>query len=316
MDTLDIVSCINCGKKGHISKKCIFPITSIGIICIKLKNIDINNLIKYIKKVQNSIKLYDYEIDDIKKLKEIIKYEFNENSIQYLLIRRRSSLNYVEFVRGKYYLDNLDYLNNILNYITDQEKTNILTKDFHTIWTDFWADNIFTESTEYQDAKNKFETLKTGFIHKKFDISTFVNLDKLVSKAAKIYFEPEWGFPKGRRNLKETNIECAKREFTEETNVSDQSYNIINISPFEETFLASNNNKYKHIYYIGQLKDDIMPVFDGLNKAQNIEISSLNLYDFKTAYKKIRDYDIERRLLLINLNNTLKEIIEIFMDIC
>ena len=26
--------CINCGKKGHLSKKCLCPIISIGIICI------------------------------------------------------------------------------------------------------------------------------------------------------------------------------------------------------------------------------------------------------------------------------------------
>ena len=314
MDNTDIISCINCGKKGHISKKCIYPITSIGIISINLKNIDINNLIKYIKKVQNNIKLHDYELDDIKKLREIIKYEYNDNSIKYLLIRRRSSLNYVEFVRGKYYLDNLDYLKNILNFITDEEKNKILNYDFHTIWIDFWADDIFIENQEYIDAKRKFETLKNGFIYKKFDISVFVNLDILVFEAAKIYKEPEWGFPKGRRNLKETNIECAKREFTEETNINETNYSIINISPFEETFLASNNNKYKHIYYIGQMKDNINPIYDSSNKHQLIEISSIELCDFNTAFNKIRDYDIERRFLLINLKSTLNNIINIFMN--
>ena len=40
-----------------------------------------------------------------------------------------------------------------------------------------------------------------------------------------------------------------------ETNIKEEDYNIINICPFEETFMASNNNKYKHIYYIGQVKD-------------------------------------------------------------
>lgn len=313
MDNTEIISCINCGKKGHISKKCIYPITSIGVIAINLKNIEINTLLKYIKKIQNNIKLYDYEVDDIKKLKVIIKHEYNNNSIQYLLIRRRSSLNYVEFVRGKYYLDDLDYLKNILNFITDEEKQKILNNDFNTIWRDFWADDIFNENLEYIDAKKKFETLKNGFIYKKFDISSFVNLEILVNGAAKIYKEPEWGFPKGRRNLKETNIECAKREFAEETNVDEKNYSIINISPFEETFLASNNNKYKHIYYIGQMKDEIIPIYDMTNKNQIIEISSIELCNFNIAFNKIREYDIERRFLLINLNNTLNNIIDIFL---
>ena len=131
----------------------------------------------------------------------------------------------------------------------------IISNDFHSLWIDFWAGEIFINSTEYNDSKNKFELLRTGFINKKNDISIFVNIDILLDNAVKIYKEPEWGFPKGRRNLKEKNIECGKREFSEETNIKEEDYNIINICPFEETFMASNNNKYKHIYYIGQVKD-------------------------------------------------------------
>jgi len=38
--------CINCGKKGHVYKKCLCPIISIGIICIKFKinDLDLNHL--------------------------------------------------------------------------------------------------------------------------------------------------------------------------------------------------------------------------------------------------------------------------------
>ena len=31
------------------------------------------------------------------------------------------------------------------------------------------------------------------------------------------WIEPEWEVPKGRRNLNESDIDCALREFTEET---------------------------------------------------------------------------------------------------
>jgi ADP-ribose pyrophosphatase YjhB (NUDIX family) len=277
------LTCINCGKKGHISKKCIFPIISIGVICVKYKNININNIIKYIKKIQNKYTLYDYELDEIKKLKEIF-YLFNEKifneSIEYLMIRRKNSLNYVEFIRGKYSLEDLDYLKNILNFITNDEKEGIITKDFHTLWIEFWSEEIYINSSEYIDSKKKFEELHKGFLYKKNEISMFFDIKILLNTALKIYDEPEWGFPKGRRNLKEKNIECAKREFTEETNVSENDYNIINICPFEETFMASNNNKYKHIYYIGQVKDTIIPVIDNKNKEQRIEISSINFFNY------------------------------------
>ena len=44
--------CINCGKNGHFTKKCLCPIISIGIVCIKIniEDFDINQIINYSKK--------------------------------------------------------------------------------------------------------------------------------------------------------------------------------------------------------------------------------------------------------------------------
>ena len=77
--------------------------------------------------------------------------------------------------------------------------------------------------------------------------------------------------------------------------------------------MASNNNKYKHIYYIGQAKDAIIPIIDNKNKEQRIEISSINFLNYIKSYSIIREYDIERKFLLYNLNNTIKSIIDIFI---
>jgi hypothetical protein len=62
------------------------------------------------------------------------------------------------------------------------------------------------------------------------------------------------------------------------------------------------------------MKDNINPIYDNSNKHQLIEISSIELCNFNTAFNKIRDYDIERRFLLINLKTTLNNIINIFMN--
>ena len=51
------------------------------------------------------------------------------------------------------------------------------------------------------------------------------------------YISSEWEFPKGRRNNKETNKECAEREFKEETNYNKNDYQLIsNITPFSEEY--------------------------------------------------------------------------------
>ena len=84
--------CNNCGKTGHSYNQCSKPITSNGIIAFT--------------KIGNNIK--------------------------YLLICRKDTLGYVEFLRGKYPLYNKDYIQNIINEMTVQEKANLLTKDFAT----------------------------------------------------------------------------------------------------------------------------------------------------------------------------------------
>ena len=39
--------------------------------------------------------------------------------------------------------------------------------------------------------------------------------------------EPEWGFPKGRRNFNETDLNCALREFNEETGINMKSIKLL-----------------------------------------------------------------------------------------
>ena len=61
--------CINCGKSGHNSKKCLCPIISIGIICFKINinDFDLNSIIGYSKKIQNNETSYNDKYYVIKK---------------------------------------------------------------------------------------------------------------------------------------------------------------------------------------------------------------------------------------------------------
>ena len=84
------VYCNNCGIKGHVFKDCLSPILSCGIILCK----------KY---------------EDIYKV---------------LMINRKDSLCYIDFVRGKYNLMDLDYIQILINKITIGEKHRLLIKSF------------------------------------------------------------------------------------------------------------------------------------------------------------------------------------------
>ena len=74
--------CNNCGKAGHLFHQCKIPITSYGIIAFR-KNCD--------------------------------KYE-------YLMIRRKDTFSYIEFVRGKYNIEDSKYIMKLIEYMTDSEK--------------------------------------------------------------------------------------------------------------------------------------------------------------------------------------------------
>jgi 8-oxo-dGTP pyrophosphatase MutT (NUDIX family) len=157
----------------------------------------------------------------------------------------------------------------------------------------------------------KINSLRNGVTVK----NDFYTLDSLIEESNnfQLWEEPEWGFPKGRRNSREKNIDCAKREFCEETNIEDCEYTIINMTPLEETYMASNNLKYKHIYYISQIKDnDLAPYINKDNLSQKIEIGDIKWLSFNNAMLKIREYNIEKKNALLNLHMNIKYTIENF----
>ena len=179
------IYCVNCGTKGHIVRECVAPITSYGIIAFK-----VNYTNEHDKYDKNEI------------LQNILRTEFicdkNEKypKIKFLMIQRKDTIGYIDFIRGKY-----TNIFTCLNEMTRNEKLNILTKSFDELWDELWVCNFSNDNfykQEYYEAKSKYS---------KLDISGLIK--SLDSK----YLFQEFGFPKGRRNIKESSIDCAEREF-------------------------------------------------------------------------------------------------------
>ena len=315
----DYPYCINCGKKGHVFKKCLYPIISLGVICvfIDIENIKLNEIISYSKKIQNN---YLFSLEEINKLKILKKNILNidlknfDNKIKYLMIQRKHSLNYIEFIRGKYDLSNIEYLENIINLMSHNEKDKILNNDFNFLWKELWKESK-KNSNEYKDSEYKFNLLKNGTFVKKNEINIFTSLEYLTKNILLNFKDPEWGFPKGRRNPHEKNIDCAKREFEEETNFSKDDYTILNMIPLEETYLSTNSSKYKHIYYISQANSNKKLMIDKNNIHMNTEIGDISWYSIEESLNKIRDYNIDKKNKLLYLHKMIKNTIENFKNI-
>ena len=269
--------CNNCGKHGHIFHQCKTPITSLGIIVFNSNNNIKINKIKYNE----------------------LSSENQSKEFEYLMIRRRDSLGYVDFIRGKYPLFNKRYLLNIINEMTNHEKEKLLKNNFDTLWEELWGDYIGIQyRSEEKTSKEKFTTLNLGIT---LSYDTY-NLESIIKLSNTSWSEPEWGFAKGRRNYNEKDITCALREFEEETGYDKTALNLIqNIIPLEEIFTGSNYKSYKHKYFIAELDKEIKPIAS----FQKSEVSKVQWFTFNECLKIIRPYNLERIDVLKKINHIL-----------
>lgn len=104
-----------------------------------------------------------------------------------------------------------------------------------------------------------------------------------------MYTETEWGFPKGRRNINETDLTCAIREFNEETSIPVKHIRIAkNINPIDEVFSGSNKVRYKHVYFIACYTNErhYKRTYNPNNKMQVREIKNAEWFKYHDAQKK------------------------------
>ena len=335
--TDDIFFCNNCGKQGHSFHQCKMPITSNGVIAFR--------------------------------------YHPHLKEIQFLMIRRKDTLGYMDFMRGKFPIHQKQYILNMLLQMTMDERNklrqstisylhlfsfklptelsqsyNEVKEETHTDCESFIRNGvnglskITSNNNEYVSQKHdtkecnikeKIQLLMVGNLH----LSSFktpspreqlseesctdyaslmrkgvngvaedtidYNLLSLLDEADQIsvWNEPEWGFPKGRRNTQEKDYECALREFSEETGYHISILNNIrNIVPFEEIFIGSNYKAYRHKYYLMNVsyKNSLT-----IKTFQKSEVSGMEWKNYEDCLRTIRSYNLEKKKMLMNVYNCL-----------
>jgi 8-oxo-dGTP pyrophosphatase MutT (NUDIX family) len=308
---IDTLYCNNCGKFGHIYRKCREPITSIGIVLFKIEDIDFNIFLKKYNNFINynsnnnyiSIKDYNFNnLNNIKYFKNIAK------KVKFLLVRRKNTLGYIEFMRGRYDISDVDTLISLFEQMTEDEIGGLLNNNFKDLWDDLWKSsenehppnlqNLY--KNEYEQSKKKFNLLKT--------IEKHPNLLFYTKYIKPKYNNPEWGFPKGRRDNVERNIECAKRELYEETGYRSVDYYLLKkLTPLQEVLLGTNYIEYKHIYYTGIINSNKIPIIDEMD-TKTREIGKISWVSYKEALQLIRPYHH-------NKINILNELLLLITDI-
>jgi 8-oxo-dGTP pyrophosphatase MutT (NUDIX family) len=189
----------------------------------------------------------------------------------------------------------------MIDQMSNEEKLRIKSLNFDDLWKMMWGENNYMQyRSEEVSSSKKFEALKEG-IEINGEIYT---LDDFIQKSLTSWEETEWEFPKGRRNFQEKDLECAIREFEEETGIPGDCISIIeNVLPFEEIYIGSNLKSYKHKYYLAHMNDHS----DTLWNFQKTEVSKLEWKTLEGCISSIRPYNLEKMRMINNATKVLQE---------
>ncbi len=115
---------------------CNEPLTSVGIICIKL-NKEIYN------KFRNNLQSVSYyNLNDLI-MENIDKFNEYNDMVSFLLVNRRHSLNYIDFIRGKYNINDTNGIYNIFSFMSSNEIEMIKNNEFNYLWGELWLKNAY-----------------------------------------------------------------------------------------------------------------------------------------------------------------------------
>jgi len=259
--------CYNCHEHCHIASTCTKFVDSFGVIC--------------------------YHID-------------NSNKIKFLAIKRKFSLAFCEFIRGRYNLLDTEYLSILFSKMTLLEHYLIQNTEFKKLWSKLWiCNNRSSFNKYYLKAAVKFNILKQGFVS--IDDNNIYRLSDLIFKCKQIYRCSEWYFPKGKKEINEDSIDSAIREFEEETNIQRCNIKIAPDPIFKESHKSYNNKKYRTFFHIAELKTDITEIDITIrNKFQKNEIGNIEWLTLNECLDKFRSYERSKKDLILNVYKHIK----------
>lgn len=203
----------------------------------------------------------------------IILFRVNPNTqdrdkkIQVLLTQRRTTYAFDEFVLGMYNKHNNGRIKHLFNNMTVQEKLIIRSCSFQFIWYHFRLTRDYYED-HYLTCKEKFES--------RFLIDNGRELKGIINSSCsgKLIYE----FPKGRAQPGEAPMNCAVREFTEETGIKKSAYKLIPDISRTITIVKNCETfdiKYIMKYYVAIANHNFDVTLDFKNHEQIFEVGDI-----------------------------------------
>lgn len=179
----------------------------------------------------------------------LCRYNLKKRDIEILFVKKRCTYWYTTFVIGRYNTRDDRRLLFMLSRMTPEEKLIILTMDYRMIWDHNWQTHNFNPKFKNRKSPQQDSSYDTKRL--KFEELIRDNGNRLRNLISQSKNRPLiWEIPKGRKDdISENDVECAVREFKEETNITKKSYMFLPMNPITFSHRDGDVN-YINKYYI------------------------------------------------------------------
>lgn len=187
---------------------------------------------------------------------------FDKSGKNVMLIQKRNTYAFTDFMLGRYNKNNRRALLSKLNNMTIHEKLLLKSLDFDLMWY-----NLFLSSEKTPIYYRCLAKFTNSFLSN--NIKYFKSLINGSTRSIDLIWEP----PKGRIGQRESNLSCGIRELKEETGISMDAYNIV-LGEKVKKCVVKEGIKYVVYYYVARCRDDVRATYNINNVHQSIEIAN------------------------------------------
>jgi 8-oxo-dGTP pyrophosphatase MutT (NUDIX family) len=215
--------------------------------------------------------------------------------LKFLLTQRRDTIHYMEFPR---YKGSEQMVKKIITLMTKEEKKRIMNCYYSNTLVDLWFDLWINKRSKAfkKEFKSALENYKINIEkYKDLLLDDNIGLDEL-----------PWMLPKGRKHSNESELDCAKREYEEETLIPKKNISVLPMKPYEDIYIGSDGKVYRNVLFVAYLPINKYPTVVYRNslfrKYITEETQDMKWFTFEECMTKLSE---TQKPILTDLNNYL-----------
>lgn len=207
---------------------------------------------------------------------------------QVLMIRRKASIAMCDFLYGNTKITS-EYIKRFAPELTADEHRMLMYGSHEGLFAQVlppYTDGLSRKNRRRLDWRKRY--IQRRLVHLRRER----HLRSAFLESPSKWMEQEWEFPKGRRDfLSENAVDCALREFQEETAYHNGLLRLHRPATvqFLEEYVGTDSVTYRNTYFLGSMLTAADPPrVDGKRPGQRFEISGVAWFQASEALRRIR----------------------------